>query len=64
MKELRPRGGNLRILFVFDPRRTAILLIGGNKTREWNAWYDRVVPIADALYDEHVKTLRGEGELP
>lgn len=39
MKELRPRGGHLRILFAFDPRRTALLLIGGDKTREWSAWY-------------------------
>ena len=32
MKELRPPAGNLRILFAFDPRRTAILLIGGDKS--------------------------------
>ena len=64
MKELRPRGGNLRILFVFDPRRMAILLIGGNKTAKWNSWYDRMVPIADALYDEHLELLLREGELP
>jgi hypothetical protein len=35
MKELRPRGGFLRILFVFDPRRTAILLLGGDKRERW-----------------------------
>jgi hypothetical protein len=38
MKELRPRGGNLRILFAFDPRRMAILLIGGDKTHRWERW--------------------------
>lgn len=32
MKELRPRGGNLRVLFAFDPRRASILLIGGDRT--------------------------------
>ena len=48
----------------FDPRRMAILLIGGNKAGEWNAWYDRMVPVADALYDEHMLTLEHEGELP
>jgi hypothetical protein len=53
MKELRPRGGNLRILFAFDPRRMAILLIGGDKTGRWAAWYRDFVPIADQLYDEH-----------
>ena len=36
MKELRPMGGNIRILFAFDPRRTAILLIGGDKTDRWD----------------------------
>jgi hypothetical protein len=64
MKELRPPGGNLRVLFAFDPRRMAILLIGGDKSREWNAWYERMIPIADALYDEHLETLEREGELP
>jgi hypothetical protein len=64
MKELRPRGGNLRVLFAFDPRRMAILLIGGDKTGEWNAWYQRMIPLADDLYDEHLETLRREGLLP
>lgn len=63
MKELRPRGGHLRILFAFDPRRTAVLLIGGDKTGEWSAWYARMIPIADAPYDAHLATRqRGEGE--
>jgi hypothetical protein len=64
MKELRPRGGNLRILFAFDPRRMAILLIGGDKTSRWQAWYQNFIPVADRLYDEHLETLRKEGLLP
>lgn len=64
MKELRPRGGNLRILFVFDPRRIAILLIGGDKTGQWQAWYVRAIPLADRLYDDHLDGLRREGQLP
>jgi hypothetical protein len=64
MKELRPRGGNLRILFAFDPRRAAILLIGGDKTGRWQTWYARMIPVADDLYDEHLATLRKEGLLP
>lgn len=64
MKELRPRGGQLRILFAFDPRRMAILLLGGDKTHRWNAWYDEVIPEADALYDAHLETLRNEGLIP
>ncbi len=64
MKELRPRRGNLRILFAFDPRRTAILLIGGDKTHRWQAWYDAIIPLADDLYDDHLRTLREEGAIP
>lgn len=62
MKELRPRGGNLRILFAFDPRRAAILLIGGDKTGLWDRWYAEMVPVADRLYDEHLRAIaEGEG---
>ncbi|HEY7030378.1 MAG TPA: type II toxin-antitoxin system RelE/ParE family toxin [Thermomicrobiales bacterium] len=61
MKELRPRGGNLRILFAFDPRRSAILLLGGDKTGRWGRWYREAIPIADDLYDEHLETLKKEG---
>jgi hypothetical protein len=64
MKELRPRGGSLRILFAFDPRRMAILLIGGDKTNRWQAWFREFIPIADRLYDEHLETLETEGLLP
>lgn len=64
MKELRPRGGNLRVLFAFDPRRMAILLIGGDKTNRWEGWYRDFIPIADRLYDEHLETLEREGLLP
>ena len=61
MKELRPIGGGIRILFAFDPRRMAILLIGGDKTGRWNQWYVEMVPIADQLYDEHLEIPRKEG---
>lgn len=63
MKELRPRASSLRILFAFDPRRTAILLLGGDKSGDWNAWYGRMIPVADRLYDEHLELLRREGEV-
>ena len=53
MKELRPTP-TIRILFAFDPRRIAILLIGGDKSGSWNRWYQEFVPIADDLYDEHL----------
>jgi len=63
MKELRPPATALRVLFAFDPRRTAILLIGGSKARRWQEWYVEYVPLADRLYDEHLAELRREGEL-
>lgn len=61
MKELRPRGGYIRILFAFDPRRIAILLIGGDKSDRWQEWYTHMVPIADRLYDEHLSEIAREG---
>jgi hypothetical protein len=61
MKELRSFGGNLRALFCFDPRRTAIVLLGGNKTNDWVAWYERNIPVADDLYDEYLDEIRKEG---
>jgi hypothetical protein len=64
MKELRPPIGTVRILFAFDPRRKAILLLGGDKAHRWNSWYDEMIPIADRLYDEHLQTLQKEGLLP
>lgn len=61
MKELRPRGETIRILFAFDPRRSAILLVGGDKRNRWQDWYDTNIPVADRLYDEHLEELRREG---
>ena len=62
MKELRAaKGGALRVLFSFDPRRQAILLFGGDKTGEWNDWYEWAVPLADDLYDRYLDELRNEG---
>ena len=61
MKELCSIGGNLRALFCFDPRRTAIVLLGGDKTRDWAGWYERNVPLADDLYDDYLDEIRKEG---
>ena len=62
MKELRPTT-SIRVLFAFDPRRAAILLIGGDKRHRWTTWYQEMIPIADDLYDVHIETLRAEGEI-
>ena len=48
------------MLFAFDPRSHAILLIGGNKDRAWQSWYQEFVPIADDLYDEHLRAIADE----
>lgn len=61
MKELRPPGSNIRVLFAFDPRRAAILLVGGDKTGRWREFYEQKIPEADRLYDEHLDQLREEG---
>ena len=62
MKELRAaQAGALRVLFMFDPRRQVILLLGGDKSGEWNDWYQWAVPLADDLYDEYVDELKREG---
>ncbi len=63
MRELRTQHGGrpLRTLYALDPRRMAILLIGGDKTGD-DRWYDVNVPIADRLYDEHLVQLNCEGQ--
>jgi hypothetical protein len=62
MHELRVqhRGHPYRVLFAFDPRRAAILLIGGDKTGD-ERFYERLVPRADQLYDTYLDQLRREG---
>ena len=62
MKELRcSSDGALRVLFAFNPLRTAILLLGGDKTDRWAEWYAENIPRADELYEEHLRELREEG---
>lgn len=63
MKELIIAAGraSFRILFVFDPRRSAVLLLGGDKSGEWNRWYRQAVPKADRLYEDYLAELRNEG---
>lgn len=64
MRELRTQsaGRPLRTLYAFDPLRTAILLSGGDKTGD-DHWYQKFVPVADRLYEQHLDELRQEGEL-
>ncbi len=59
MKELR--AAMIRVLFAFNPKRTAILLIGGDKRDRWQDFYAQMIPLADDLLDEHLKELETEG---
>lgn len=67
MKEMiNQHGGNpYRVFFAFDPKREAILLIGGNKGSD-KQFYEVFVPIADRLFDKHLSALdreeRGNGQ--
>ena len=54
-------GDRFVYLYAFDPRRTAILLIGGDKTGN-DRWYDTFVPMADKIYSRHLAQLHKEGE--
>jgi hypothetical protein len=59
LKELRPTN-SVRILFTFDPRRSAILLHGGDKSGDWNRWYREAIPTAAVRYDIYLAELRQE----
>jgi hypothetical protein len=52
-----------RIFYAFDPRRAAILLLGGNKVGD-DLFYERMVPVADRIYDEHLDELCREKQRP
>jgi hypothetical protein len=66
LKELRI--GTIRMLFAFDPRRVAMLLVGGDKRGRWEDWYAEMIPIADLLFEEHLRELStrtdGAGKRP
>ena len=61
MRELRSQceGRPLRTFYAFDPRRTAILLIGGDKTGD-DRFYNVMIPIADRIYDNYLNEIQGE----
>jgi hypothetical protein len=62
MRELRiqHKGSPIRVIYAFDPRRVAILLIGGNKKGN-KRWYEKFVPLADKLYAKHLAVLKQKG---
>jgi hypothetical protein len=57
MKELRPPSAGrseIRILLVFDPWRSVILLVAGDKSGQWNKWYRTAIPQAEQSYDDYL----------
>jgi hypothetical protein len=58
LKELRPGSSGtseVRILFIFDPARNAVLLIAGDKSGRWQEWYREAIPAAEAIYEAYLK---------
>jgi hypothetical protein len=65
LKELRPGSAGateVRLLFVFDPHRQAVVLLGGDKAGNWRRWYRRAIPLAETAYAEHLKRMDDQGE--
>jgi hypothetical protein len=60
LKELRP--GTVRILFVFDPWRSSILLVAGDKAGRWESWYRQAIPLAEQRYEVYLKERQVEEE--
>jgi len=61
LKELRPGssgGSEVRILFIFDPARSVVLLVAGDKSGRWREWYREAVPAAEAAYEGYLKEFR------
>lgn len=66
LKELRPASpgrSEVRILFAFDPQRSAIMLLAGDKAKgrnmkeKWSGWYKKAIPAAERIYREHLERL-------
>jgi hypothetical protein len=60
--QIQHQGRPIRVFYALDPRRVAILLIGGDKTGDAR-FYERMVPETDRLYDEHLEELKREGRI-
>ncbi|MEU8217522.1 type II toxin-antitoxin system RelE/ParE family toxin [Micromonospora taraxaci] len=61
MKELRPGSAaatEIRMIFAFDPLREAVFLVAGDKSGQWQSWYQKAVPLADDRFQEHLSSLK------
>ena len=67
LKELRPPSSGtteIRVLFVFDPIRQMLLLVGGDKSGQWQQWYKTAIPLAERRYAEHLANFETERRAP
>ncbi|GAA4944811.1 hypothetical protein GCM10023205_00510 [Yinghuangia aomiensis] len=58
LKELRPGSSGrseIRMLFVFDPQRQAVVLVAGDKAGRWSRWYEEAIPLAEARYADYLE---------
>jgi hypothetical protein len=65
LKELRPGstgGSEVRVLFVFDPLRQAVLLVAGDKSGSWKTWYPTAIADAETRYGDYLHDIEGEGQ--
>jgi hypothetical protein len=63
LKELRPGSGSrteIRLLFVFDPQRQAVVLVAGDKVGQWSRWYREHIPIAEQRFEKWLRGGYGE----
>jgi hypothetical protein len=64
LKELRPGSSGfskIRILFVFDPARRAVMLVGGDKQNKWSRWYKFAIREAELRYERYLREMK-DGE--
>jgi hypothetical protein len=64
LKELRPGsagGSEIRLLFVFDPTRQAVFLVGGNKAGNWKRWYEQAIREAEQAYGQYLRDSKETG---
>lgn len=63
LKELRPGStgrSEIRLLFVFDVEREAVILVAGDKAGQWNRWYRENIPIAEQRFEQHLVERKNE----
>ncbi len=45
----------IRILYIFDPKRNTVLLVAGDKAGKWEAWYRQAIPLAEQRYEDYLE---------